>query len=305
MVFATIFPKEANHFEDLRDALAKLKLNDASLSFKPESSSLGRGFRAGFLGLLHLDITLERLRREYKMELVVSSPAVGYQFAKNNNQVEAEPWVKIDIISQEKYIGSLMAFAMSRRGEYINTEYLLSVKSEKSPSERDSLAGKQLSNRVILHFHLPLSAMLVNFYDGLKSLTQGYASFSYEFLAYRPAAISKLEILIANEKKEAFTTFIHQDEAYYYAKNLLLKLKAEIPRHLFEIKLQAALSGRIIAAEKIPPLRKDVTAKLYGGDVTRKMKLLEKQKKGKKKLKAFGSVEIPQSAYLAVMGSAR
>ena len=146
--------------------------------------------------------------------------------------------------------------------------------------------------------------MILNFYEGLKSLNQGYASFSYEFLEYRPADISKLEILVANEKKEAFTSFIHQTEAYYYAKNLLVKLKEKIPRHLFEIKLQAALDGRIIAAEKIPPLRKDVTAKLYGGDVTRKMKLLEKQKKGKKKLKTFGSVEIPQSAYLAVMGSA-
>ncbi|NQU83874.1 MAG: elongation factor 4 [Parcubacteria group bacterium] len=305
MVFAGLFPKEGNNYEQLREAMLKLKLSDAALSFEPErSEALGVGFRCGFLGLLHLEITKERLEREHNIDLVITTPSVAYKIFTTDGKDEIiksaldlpdtsriehieEPWVKVDIISPEKHIGGIMQLVTEKRGEYKNTEYLKSGGLE----------------RVILHYELPLAAILVDFFDRLKSVSSGYASLNYEVLDYRKADIVRMNILVAEESVGAFASMIYRDDAYRAGRSIVKSLKEAIPRQMFEIKIQAALGAKIIASERIPAVRKDVIAKLYGGDVTRKRKLLEKQKKGKKKMKAMGrgSVDIPTEAFLAVL----
>jgi len=305
MVFAGLFPKEGNDFEHLREAMGKLKLSDAALYFEPEhSEALGLGFRCGFLGLLHLEIAKERLKREHDMDLVITTPSVAYKVFTTDgketiiksamdlpdqsriSKIE-EPWVKCDIIAPKEHIGGIMSLVMDKRGEYKNTEYLTSGKME----------------RAILHYELPLSAILVDFYDKLKSASSGYASLNYEFLEYREADVVRLEILVAEEPVGALSSLVYRDEAYRVGRKIVESLKDAIPRQMFEIKIQAALGAKIIASERIPAMKKDVIAKLYGGDVTRKRKLLEKQKKGKKKMKAEGRgrVDIPSEAFLAVL----
>ncbi|MBI2099470.1 elongation factor 4 [Candidatus Uhrbacteria bacterium] len=300
MVFAGLFPKEGSDFERLRDAVGKLKLSDSSLSYEPESSSaLGFGFRLGLLGLLHLEIVQERLRREYGLELVVTAPSVAYKIYHTDGEKEIikspldlpdpskidrieEPYVKLDVVTPKEYLGAVMQLGVGSRGIYKNTEYL----------------GEE---RAILHFEIPLSSILVDFYDKLKSVSSGYASMNYDLLGYRAADIIRLDILVADEVSEALATLVPRDEAYRIGKGIVERLKESIPQQQFEIKLQAAVGGKIIAAERIRAFRKDVLAKMSGGDVSRKMKLLEKQKKGKKKMVAKGSVEIPPEAYLAVL----
>lgn len=300
MVFAGIFPKEGSEFGRLRDAMMKLKLSDSSLQFEPESSSaLGFGFRIGLLGLLHLEIVQERLRREHDLDIVVTSPSVAYKVYKTNgddiiikspidlpdrstvSKIE-EPWVKLSIVTPKEYLGGIMQLSIAGRGQYINTEYLGDL-------------------RAILHFEIPLASILVDFYDKLKSVSSGFASMNYDLIGYKEGDIVRLDILVAEEEVEALSTLVPADEAYRIGKGIVERLKETIPQQQFEVKLQAAVGGKILAAERIKALRKDVLAKLYGGDVTRKMKLLEKQKKGKKKMAAKGSVEIPPEAYLAVL----
>lgn len=305
MVFAGIFTKEGDDYNRLREGLLKLKLNDAALVFEPEQSlALGFGFRVGLLGLLHLEIVQERLKREYGLDLIVTVPSVAYKVFKTDglkiiikspqelpesNYIESieEPWVKADIVSPEKYIGNVMQLVQDKRGIYKNTEYLISE-------------GKE-SKRVILHYDLPLSAILVDFYDKLKGTTSGYASLNYEFIDYRPAQVVRMDILVAQDPVEALSTIVYKDNAQYVGRKIVKSLKNTLPKQMFEVKLQAAIGGKIIASERISALRKDVTAKLYGGDVTRKRKLLEKQKKGKRKMASMGKVDIPPEAFLAVL----
>ncbi|MFH1111721.1 MAG: translation elongation factor 4 [Patescibacteria group bacterium] len=305
MVFAGFYPKEGDTNNKLREALEKLQLNDASLYFEPEHSpALGYGFRIGFLGLLHLEITKERLQREYQLALVITSPSVAYKIITKNGKeaiiksalelpspdqilrVE-EPIMKLDVVSPVAYVGRIMKLTTECRSEWQTTDYLL---------------GKNNApERVILHFNVPLSSILFDFYDNLKSVSQGYASLNYEFLDYQLCKIKRLDILVADEKVESLATIVYEDDAYYKAKSIVGRLKNIIPKQMFEVKIQASAGGRIIAAERLPALRKDVTAKLYGGDVTRKRKLLEKQKKGKKRMKQHGTVDIPTEAYLSLL----
>lgn len=314
MVFAGIYCQEGNNFPQLREAMAKLKLNDASLTFEPEhSTALGFGFRTGFLGLLHLEICQERLKREYGLNLIITVPSVAYKVTLNEagfralerkekakaakeiiitspldlpdkSQIEKveEPWMKVDIFSPAAYMGQIMLMVEDKKGQYKNTEYL----DEK---------------RTILHYELPLASILVDFYDKIKSVTSGYASLNYEFLDYRECKVEKLDILVASEKVDSLSSIVYEDSTHHVGRQIVERLKEILPRQLFEVKIQAAISSKIIAASRIPPMRKDVTAKLYGGDVTRKRKLLEKQKKGKKRMKIFGKVDIPQEAFLAIL----
>ncbi|MDP3836524.1 MAG: translation elongation factor 4 [bacterium] len=306
MVFAGVFPREGNDLQDLRDAMEKLKLNDAALSFEPErSDALGVGFRCGFLGLLHLEIFQERLRREYGLDLIVTVPSVAYRVYKKNNtdeivrtpqrlpdpsEIESveEPWVTLDIITPQEYIGNIMSLAQDKRGVYNNTEYI-SAGSEEA--------------RAILHYVMPLAAILTDFYDKLKSVSAGYASINYDYLDYRPADVVKLDILVAEEPVESLATIVYRDEAFRQGKEIVEILKNTLPRQMFVLKLQAAVGGKVVAAERIAAMRKDVTAKLYGGDVSRKRKLLEKQKKGKKKMMATGkgSVDIPSDTFVKIL----
>lgn len=306
MVYAGIFPREGNDFKELREAMEKLKLNDAALSYEAErSDALGFGFRCGFLGLLHLEVFQERLRREYGLDLIVTVPSVAYQVAQSNgeeiivrtpqrlpeqNQINKifEPWVRLDIVVPKNYMGNVIKLAQEKRGIYKNTEYL-SSDGEKS--------------RVLLHYEMPLSAILTDFYDKIKSVTAGYASINYDFLEYREADVVKLDILVAEEAIEALATIIYRDDAYREGRAIVEILKDSLPRQMFAVKIQAAIGAKIIAAEKIPAMRKDVTAKLYGGDVSRKRKLLEKQKKGKKKMMMAGkgSVDIPADTFVKIL----
>lgn len=304
MVFAGIFPKEGDAYQELREAIEKLSLNDSSLTFEPEhSQALGFGFRCGFLGMLHLEIVQERLKREYHLEIVVTVPSVAYRVTKTDDRVciikspqempepnyirqIEEPWVTIDIITTETTIGAIMQLVQERRGRYVNTEYL---------------KGAEGGDRVILHYELPLASILVDFYDTLKSISSGYASLNYEFKQYEVTDVIRLDILVAEEPVEALSSLVWRDEAYVVGKKIVTTLKDTLPKQQFVIKIQAAIGGKIIAAERLSALRKDVTAKLYGGDVTRKRKLLEKQKKGKKRMAAGGTVDIPSEAYLAVL----
>ncbi|HOZ36834.1 MAG TPA: translation elongation factor 4 [bacterium] len=320
MVFAGIFCKEGNEYQHLRESLNKLKLTDASLSYEPEASpALGFGFRCGFLGLLHLEIIQERLKREYDLDLVVTVPSVAYRIKKSRNQeikksnqdqegfsvihspqempnageVEEvqEPWVKADIVSPKEYLGAIMSLVEEKRGEYKNTEFFS-------------------GDSIILHYELPLSSILVDFYDKLKSVSRGYATLNYEFIGYKKAEVEKMDILVAEEPVEALATIVYKDQAYQIGRKVVESLKDVLPKQMFEVKIQACLGyqstgknagGKVIASAKISAMRKDVTAKLYGGDVTRKRKLLEKQKKGKKKMRSLGKVDIPPEAYLAVL----
>lgn len=300
MVFAGIYPVDSDDYEDLRDSLEKLQLNDASLTFEPETSiALGFGFRCGFLGMLHLEIIQERLEREYDMTVITTVPNVSYFAYKTNGdeisvhnpsdlpdtaaleRVE-EPYIKAQIISKPAFIGAIMSLCLEKRGEIINQVYLTTT-------------------RVELTFEMPLAEIVFDFYDKLKSISKGYASFDYHMIGYRASHLVKLDIKLNGENVDALSALIHRDKAYEFGRRLCEKLKELIPRQQFLIAIQAAIGAKIIARETISAMRKDVTAKCYGGDITRKRKLLEKQKKGKKKMRSIGKVEVPQNAFLAVL----
>ncbi|MCA9384270.1 MAG: translation elongation factor 4 [Candidatus Magasanikbacteria bacterium] len=302
MVYAGIFPEEGNEYERLRDAMLKLKLNDAALVFEPEhSKALGFGFRAGMLGMLHLEIVQERLSREFNMDVVITTPSVGYEVTRTDGTEilvkspaefldrsriaeTREPWVKVDILCPKDYIGNVMSLVQDRRGIYMNTQYLDVT-------------------RALLSYEMPLASVIVDFHDKLKGVTAGYASMNYEFKEYRPSEIVRLDIHVAEEPSEALATLLHESEAYRRGKEIVEVLKEELPRAQFAIKLQACIGAKIIASERIAPFRKDVTGGLYGGDATRKMKVLEKQKKGKKRMleHSKGSVEIPPDTFIKVL----
>ncbi|MBI2436935.1 MAG: elongation factor 4 [Candidatus Magasanikbacteria bacterium] len=305
MVFAGIFPQEGDDYSALREAMDKLKLNDSALFYEPEQSqALGFGFRCGFLGMLHLEIFQERLKREFGLHIIATIPSVAYRIFKTNKtelivkspqdlpEVQSiehieEPWMSVDIITPQGYIGNVMGLVAERKGIYTNTEYL-------------STGSDQ---RAMLHYEMPLASLITDFYDKLKTVTSGYASLNYEIKDYRKTDVVKLDIMISDELVEALATLVWRDDAYSVGKKIVESLKNTLPKQQFVIKLQAVIGGKIIASERISALRKDVTAKLYGGDVTRKNKLLEKQKKGKKKMMAMGKgkVDIPSEAYLAVL----
>ncbi len=300
MVFAGIYPVEGEDYEDLKEALEKLQLNDAALVFEPETSqALNFGFRCGFLGMFHMEIVQERLEREYDLDIIVTAPSVEYEVLKRNGEViridspadlpdEAEiaeirePWMKIQIFTPTEYYGAVMDLVTKRRGVFLGQEY-------------------PTPNRVQLQFEIPLSEIIVDFFDQLKSRTRGYASLDYQFAEYRPDDLVRLNILVNGEPVDALAAIVHRDDAYHKGQKLVSKLKKLIPRQLFTVPIQAAAGGRIISRANVKALRKDVLAKCYGGDVTRKRKLLEKQKKGKKRMKMVGQVEIPQEAFLAVL----
>jgi GTP-binding protein LepA len=300
MVFAGLYPTDTNQYENLRDALEKLQLNDASLQYEPETSTaLGFGFRAGFLGLLHMEIVQERLQREFDLDLVTTVPSVEYQVYKADNvmvllenpskmppasevgRVE-EPFVKARIVAPAEYIGPIMTLSTERRAVYKNMSYVD-------------------TQRVEFDFEFPLAEIILDFYDRLKTISRGYASLDYEMLDYRASDLVKLDMLINGDPVDAFSVIIHRDKSYEWGRKVADKLKELIPRQLFEVIIQAAIGTKVIARTTVKPLRKNVLAKCYGGDITRKRKLLEKQKEGKKRMKQVGTVEIPQEAFLAVL----
>ena len=300
MVFAGVYPTNNDEYTELRDALEKLQLNDASLTYEPESSqALNFGFRIGFLGLFHMEIIQERLEREYDMDILVTAPSVKYQVVKISGDIIEidspahlpeegefseihEPWMEIQIYTPQDYIGSIMDMTIKKRGEYVTTEYLDAT-------------------RVILHYLLPLSELIVDYYDRLKTVSRGYASLDYNFKEYRPGDLVKMDVLVNGEPLDALAMIVHRDMAYNKGQKLVSKLKKLIPRQQFTIPIQAAIGKRILSRANVKAMRKDVTAKCYGGDVTRKKKLLEKQKKGKKRMKMIGSVEVPQEAFMSLL----
>ena len=300
MVYCGIYTEDGSKYPDLRDALEKLKLNDASLSFEPESSvALGFGFRCGFLGMLHMEIIQERLEREFDLDLITTLPSVIYRITKTDGtvlmidnphdypnpasiEVAEEPFVNVSIITPQEFVGNIMPLCQDLRGEYKNMQYLD-------------------SRLVELHYEMPLNEIVYNFFDTLKARTKGYASLDYEFSSYHPSELVKVDMLLNGDQVDALSFIAHKDKAYGRARKLCEKLKENIPRQLFEIPVQAAIGGKIIARETIKALRKDVLAKCYGGDITRKKKLLEKQKEGKKKMRQLGTVQIPTEAFLAVL----
>lgn len=301
MVFAGVYPIDAEDFENLRASLEKLQLNDASLTFQPESSAaLGFGFRCGFLGLLHMEIVQERLSREFGMEVITTVPNVSYMVydKKGNPPVEVhnpgglpeltlidhieEPYIRATIITQAEFIGPIMTLCLGKRGELVKQEYIS-------------------GNRMEITFDLPLGEIVIDFYDKLKSISKGYASFDYHLNGFRESKLVKLDILLNGESVDALSTLTHADNAVRFGRRMCEKLKELIPRQQFDVAIQAAIGAKIIARETIKAVRKDVTAKCYGGDISRKRKLLEKQKQGKKRMKQIGSVEVPQKAFLAVL----
>ena len=311
MVFAGIYPIDGDDYGSLHESLDKLSLNDASLVFEPESSAaLGFGFRCGFLGLLHMDIVKERLEREYDLELVATAPSVAYQVTTTKGEELSlanpsllpspaeiaelrEPWVSVDIIIPAKYIGSVMELLKERRGDYRGMEYFL-----KEDVQSHETGG---ALRVMLKYDIPLSELIIDFYDHLKSRTQGYASMDYTFAAYLPAELVKLEILINSQPVDAFSLIVPRERAYKQGRELVTKLRKLIPRQNFEVAIQAAIGSKVIVRETVKPYRKDVIAKCYGGDITRKRKLLSKQAEGKKRMKMVGRVEIPPEAFVEVL----
>ncbi len=300
MVFAGIYPIDADDYEELRASLEKLQLNDASLSFIPESSAaLGFGFRCGFLGLLHMEIVQERLDREFNMDVINTVPNVSYQVITNKGEtidvhnpsglpdqtyidIIEEPYIEAEIICQSDYVGPVMKLCIDKRGVLKNQIYLT-------------------TNRIELRFEMPLAEIVFDFYDKLKSISKGYASFDYHYTGYKPANLVKLDILLNGDMVDALSSLIHRDNAYAFGRRICEKLQELIPRQQFDIAIQAAIGAKVIARETVKAVRKDVTAKCYGGDITRKRKLLEKQKKGKKRMRQIGNVEVPQSAFLAVL----
>ncbi len=300
MVYSGVYPADGAKYQDLRDALEKLKLNDASMCYEPESSiALGFGFRCGFLGLLHMEIIQERLEREYNLDLITTAPNVIYRITKTNGDVllvdnpqdypdpedielAEEPFVKVSLIAPQEYVGNIMDLAQQRRGEFKDMVYLDSI-------------------RVELHYEMPLNEIIYDFFDALKSRTRGYGSLDYEFIGYRPSRLVKLDILLNGDIVDALSFILFADNAYPRARKICEKLKDNIPRAQFEIPVQAAVGGKIIARETIKAVRKDVLAKCYGGDITRKKKLLEKQKEGKKRMRTFGTVSVPSEAFMAVL----
>ncbi len=313
MVFAGLYPAEGVVYEDLREALEKLQLNDAALSFDPETSqALGPGFRCGFLGLLHMDIVQERLEREFGIDLVATAPSVAYQVLLTNGAIVAvenpsklpspaqteevrEPWLALTVIAPSRFVGAMMELVTSRRGEFERMEYLGEQPRDGDPANPFSDA------RVLLGYQVPLSEILMDFYDRLKSATQGYATMDYTLSGYRRSALVKLDILVNDEPVDALSVILHQGRALQQGKAIVARLKEVIPRQMFDVPIQAAIGKRVISRETIRAMRKNVLAKCYGGDVTRKRKLLEKQAEGKKRLKRIGRVEVPQEAFLAVL----
>lgn len=300
MVFCGVYPADGARYGDLRDALDKLKLNDASLSFEPETSvALGFGFRCGFLGLLHMEIIQERLEREYNLDLITTAPSVNYKITRTSGECEMisnptnypdpaliqsaqEPITDAHIYAPSEYVGNIMELCQDRRGNFIGMNYID-------------------SDRVDIHYELPLAEIIYDFFDTLKSRTRGYASFDYEMKEYRESKLVKLDIMLNGETVDALSFIIHADKAYARARKMAEKLKDNIPRQLFEVPIQACIGGKIIARETVKAMRKDVLAKCYGGDITRKKKLLEKQKEGKKRMRSLGTVEVPQEAFMAVL----
>ena len=300
MVFCGLFPIDADQFPNLREALERLKLNDASLNYEPETSSaMGFGFRCGFLGLLHMEIVQERLEREYNLDLIITAPSVVYKvhtikgeelYIDNPSHLPdpalrdrmEEPYVKVEIIAPETYVGTLMELCQTRRGEFKDMKYLS-------------------QGRTTLTYEIPLAEVVTDFFDQMKSRTRGYASMEYQIIGYRENNLVKLDILINGDPVDALAMIVHRDKAYYVGRGLTEKLKELIPRHQFKIPIQASIGSKVIASEHIPALRKDVLAKCYGGDISRKRKLLEKQAKGKKRMKAIGTVDVPQEAFMAVL----
>ncbi|MDD3237101.1 MAG: translation elongation factor 4 [Candidatus Gastranaerophilales bacterium] len=300
MVFSGMYPVDNDQYQDLKESLERLKLNDSSITFEPETSSaLGFGFRCGFLGMLHMEIAQERLEREYNLSIVTTAPSVVYRVTKTNGEVVEidnpallpdaqireyieEPYVRVNIITPSEFIGSLMTLAQEKRGIFINTNYL----------------NKDRAN---IEYEIPLSEIITDFYDQLKSRTKGYASMDYEFKEYKRSDLVKLDVLLAGEVVDALSVIVHKDSAFYVGQKLTSKLKDIIPRQLFEVPIQAAIGGRVVARTNIKALRKSVLDKCYGGDISRKRKLLEKQKRGKKRMKAVGRVDVPQEAFMAVL----
>ncbi len=300
MVFCGIYPADGARYEDLREALAKLQLNDAALSYEPETSiALGFGFRCGFLGLLHMEIIQERLEREYNLDLVTTAPSVIYRLTKLDDSVvfidnptnypdpstikmSEEPMCDAHIFSPSEYVGNIMELCQDRRGEFCGMDYIT-------------------PERVDIHYHLPLNEIVYDFFDALKSRTRGYASFDYELAEYQKSDLVKLDVLLAGDPVDALSFIVHSEKAYARARRMAERLKDNIPRQLFEVPIQVAIGGKIIARETVKALRKDVLAKCYGGDITRKKKLLEKQKEGKKRMRQLGTVEVPQEAFMAVL----
>jgi GTP-binding protein LepA len=300
MVFCGLFPIDGDDFENLRDSLEKLKLNDASITYAPESSgALGFGFRCGFLGLLHMEIVKERLEREFGLALIATAPSVQYLVHRTNGEVELvdnpadlpmpqsidfieEPYFRVDIITPKEYTGTLMELCQSRRGDMVKLEYL-------SPE------------RVELHYRIPLAEVVVDFFDQMKSRSQGYASLDYELHGYERSNLVRVDILLNSVAADAFSTIVHRDKAFAYGQRMCEKLKELIPRQMFDVPIQAAIGGKVIARETVKAKRKDVLAKCYGGDITRKRKLLEKQKEGKKKMKAIGRVEVPGDVFISAL----
>ena len=300
MVFCGMYPVDNDQYHDLKDALEKLRLNGSSITFEPETSSaLGFGFRCGFLGLLHMEIAQERLEREYNISLVTTAPSVVYKITKTDGTLVSidnpanlplpqyrekieEPYVKVSVITPNDYVGSLMELAQNKRGIFINMQYLD-------------------DKRVDLIYEIPLSELITDFYDQLKSRSKGYASMDYEFSGYKASNLVKLDILLANDVIDALSVIVHSDNAFYIGQKLAAKLKDLIPKQMFDLPIQAAIGGKIIARTNVKAMRKNVLDKCYGGDITRKRKLLEKQKAGKKRMKSIGKVEVPQEALMAVL----